>query len=673
MKKRLLSAILILILCISAVPFAHALQSPDFGISERKVTNNPVSGLKSASVTDKYYFDSSMHTPSQNQKSTSACWAFVQNELIAANVSKKTGIKGADLNFSEQTMKFETSYLGDYEWGYYRQPNDGGNEFISTAYLARKGSVYEKDEPFDESETRTADPDTLERHGYLKNTFMYSYGVYDPDSPALSPERKQQMADDKAAAIQKTKELVLEYGAVGTGMYYEATSTYENSLKTTYNYTGNSLNSNHSVTIVGWDDECPAESFTKVPRDLEGNPLNGAFIVKNSWGNYHNQKKVSYVKVSYYDKHITSQFFVTDYELENDVYDNVYQYDGYGWAQNGYAEDSTVLCITKFNANKLSEKLSGVSTYVTDGGTQLEVMVNVGGDMNDPLAYKTVATQYCEDAGYYFFDFEPIALKHSEYYVAFRHTTGNERTYFPIQNNVSGLIISAENIPDTCYVGTTFDNTQAIERVIRNQNVMLCMKAYTQSTEDTTPPSGRVFYDVPTDKWFSDPVEYCVSHGIFSGMSDTHFEPQTAMTRAMFVKVLSNMSGEELWTSDSPFTDVKQNKWYTEAVSWAYKNGIVSGITETTFAPDQKITREQMCFMLIKFAQYKGITLRKLSVQKNFTDAHLIRPYAKQAVADCQMAGIVNGMTDGSFAPTKSATRAEVSVLLSSLAKNYIY
>ena len=673
MKKRLISAILVLLMAAGAVPTYAKDAYPEFYISERDYDRGPASGLKSASVTDSYYFDRNLHTPAQDQKSTSVCWAFVQNELIAANLSKKTGKSGTEYDFSEQTMKFETSYVTNPEWGYAKSPNGGGNEFMSTAFLAQSGSVYEKDEPFNESEVRTADPDTLTRHGYLKNTFMYEYGVFDPGSALTDTTQKMQMYQDKIDAIAKIKELILEYGAVGASIYYDATPTYENAKKTTYNYTGTALASNHSVTIVGWDDNCPADSFKKTPTDIDGQPINGAFIVKNSWGDYHSGNSEPYVKVSYYDKHITSQLFVTDYELTNDVYDKVYQYDGFGWAQNGLVRESSVLCITKYNADKMSEKLSGVSTYVTNGGTDIEVMVNVSGEKDDKYAYKTVAKQHCEDAGYYFFEFEPMALARSEYFVAIRFTSGEKNTEFAMQNNVPGLITGSMNVLDTCFIGTDFTNLRPIEDVYRNSQPMLCMKAYTQVTEDTTPPSGKNFADVASGRWYTDYIEYCVSHGIFSGVSETHFEPQTAMTRAMFVRVLANLSGEEIQTADSPFTDVERDRWYTDAVSWAYKNGIVSGIDEKTFAPNSSITREQMCFMLTKFADHKGIVLRQTVAQKEFTDKAQISKYAKNAVALCQMSGIINGMTDGSFAPKKSATRAEVSVLLTGLAKNYIY
>ena len=671
MKKRIISAIIILtVLC--SFPLSVKAQSP-YGIAEAGITASSIRGDSTRELPAYYnaYREDYMLEwymagleGKQNQLSTSACWAFVQNELLCANLAKKTG---KIYDFSEETMKFETSYLTDEKWGYYRTPNEGGNEIISTAFLARTGSVLESDEPFTELSERTVDPSKLDRYGYLDHTLFFECVPYDPDRYGLPHAEIITMQAQKREAIQKIKELVTDYGAVGAGVYYEGTTTYEDKNKECYNYTGIAGNPNHSVTIIGWDDNYSADKFKKKP---EGD---GAFIVKNSWGKYHNGGKTGYFYVSYYDKFITSQFFVTDYEMENEIYDNVYQYDGYGWAQNGYVRGQEALCVSTFHANKLSEKLSAVSTYVTEGGQTVEILVNVSGDINDASAYKTVSKKTYDNAGYYLIDFEPIPLESSEYYVAVKITGQSELTYFAMQGKIGNFIPNAQNTPNTCFIGTDFTNLTPIERIYRNNEAMHCIKAFTQSEPDETEPSGKVFFDVRKGKWYYDEIEYCVSHGLFSGMSKNFFEPDTAMSRAMFITVLANLSGEKIEKGTHPFSDVKSGKWYTDEIAWGYKNGIVSGITKTTFEPDTNITREQMCFMLLKFCQYKGIKLRESVAEKTFTDSSFIRTYAKDAVKLCQRAGIISGMTDGSFAPRKNATRAEVAVLVTGLAKNYIY
>jgi len=656
MKKRIISALLLICIVFSCIQVSAAAET-----AEVREFPSYYNSYRDDCLIDWY---NQGFEGKQDQLSTSACWAFVQNELIVASLARKTGVI---YDFSEETMKFETSYLTNEKWGYYRTPNEGGNEFISTAYLARTGSVLESDEPFTESEIRTADPDTLARHGYLDSTLFFQNEPYNPNDKSLSYAELLLQKENKQKQILKVKELITDYGAVGTGLFYEATQYYENPQKTCYNYTGTAGKPNHSVTIIGWDDNYSADNFKRTPE------ANGAFLVKNSWGSYHSEGRSCYVWVSYYDKFITSQFFATDYEIENNIYDNVYQYDGMGWTQNGLVKNDTVLCISKFNAEKMSEKLSAVSFYTANDGMTAEILVNVSGDMYDKNAYVPVSKEYYETAGYYFVDFEPITLLRSEYYVAVRLTGEGESVEYAIHGRVSNFSDNAVNVPDTCFVGTDFSNITPLEKVYRKGEPMHCIKAFTKSTPDNTLPSGKVFSDVQQNKWYYDEVEYCVSHGIFSGMSKDLFQPDTPMSRAMFITVLANLSGEKIEKSAHPFTDVADGKWYTDEIAWGYKNGIVSGISQTAFEPDTNITREQMCFMMLKFCEYKGILPKEINEQKTFTDADMIRSYAKDAVSVFQRAGIISGMTDGSFAPRNNATRAEVATVITILAKNYIY
>ena len=111
--------------------------------------------------------------------------------------------------------------------------------------------------------------------------------------------------------------------------------------------------------------------------------------------------------------------------------------------------------------------------------------------------------------------------------------------------------------------------------------------------------SAERFTDIESGKWYKEAVDYVVSHELFSGMSDTKFEPNTSMTRAMFVSVLARVDGAVTSKkTKTKFSDVPSGKWYTGAVKWASDNGIVVGMSDTTFEPNTSITREQMCKML---------------------------------------------------------------------------
>lgn len=181
----------------------------------------------------------------------------------------------------------------------------------------------------------------------------------------------------------------------------------------------------------------------------------------------------------------------------------------------------------------------------------------------------------------------------------------------------------------------------------------------------------KKFTDVG-DKWYTEYVNYAVNYGLFNGTSDNTFAPNSAMNRAMFVQVLANLAGAKTdRMAKTQFDDVVSNKWYTGAVKWAADNGIVTGTGKKTFEPMKNITREQMCTMLVRFANYMNLPLEKINDKEYFSDDSKISNYAIESVYECQMAGLVNGMGDGKFAPKETATRAQVSKILSVFHDDY--
>ncbi|MBR4880771.1 MAG: S-layer homology domain-containing protein, partial [Clostridia bacterium] len=152
------------------------------------------------------------------------------------------------------------------------------------------------------------------------------------------------------------------------------------------------------------------------------------------------------------------------------------------------------------------------------------------------------------------------------------------------------------------------------------------------------------FTDVKSSHWYYDAVRICNENDIFNGTADDKYSPSVKMTRAMLVKALANMDGyTEEFKGTTPFTDVKSSHWFASAVEWAYTNGITSGKTDTTFAPNENITREQLAAMLYRYAEYKGMTIENSKSIKDFPDAGKVASYA---VANFEWAygnGIING------------------------------
>ena len=101
------------------------------------------------------------------------------------------------------------------------------------------------------------------------------------------------------------------------------------------------------------------------------------------------------------------------------------------------------------------------------------------------------------------------------------------------------------------------------------------------------------------------------------------------MTRAMLVTVLYNLENPEKTDAQNTFSDVKNGEWYTNAVIWAKENGIVNGISETEFAPNKKITREQLVTVMYRYAKLKRTNMNSLSELSDFTDSDEIYDYAR--------------------------------------------
>lgn len=178
------------------------------------------------------------------------------------------------------------------------------------------------------------------------------------------------------------------------------------------------------------------------------------------------------------------------------------------------------------------------------------------------------------------------------------------------------------------------------------------------------------FTDVPVNAWFAPFVYDLADQGIISGMTKTTFVPNGLITRAQFAKILAAASGENIsaYAGKTSFSDVSSSAWYASYVQWAYEKGIVKGISDTSFAPEANITREQMAAMIFRYAAYKKVTLPQTNAKLTFKDDKAIGNWAKSDVYAMQQAGIINGYADGSgyiFKPKGNATRAEAATMVS--------
>ncbi len=175
-----------------------------------------------------------------------------------------------------------------------------------------------------------------------------------------------------------------------------------------------------------------------------------------------------------------------------------------------------------------------------------------------------------------------------------------------------------------------------------------------------------VFKDVTVEAWwYYEAVKYAYYENIFKGVSENEFGPNLKMTRAMFVTVLHRMEG----TPDSSgvsnkFSDVPANAWYGDAVKWANREGLVYGTSQTEFAPDEPISREQLATMMYRYAEYCSLDTSGRASPADIVDWNDVSDYAKQAILWTVNEKIIEGRSTKQIVPKDSAKRSEVATII---------
>ena len=168
-----------------------------------------------------------------------------------------------------------------------------------------------------------------------------------------------------------------------------------------------------------------------------------------------------------------------------------------------------------------------------------------------------------------------------------------------------------------------------------------------------TEPETPVFTDVPTSAYYYDAVLWAVENGVTEGTSATTFSPDMSCTRAQMVTFLWRAAGSPKATGSNPFTDVQAGSYYYDAVLWAVEQGITSGTSATTFAPDATCTRAQTVTFLYRAAGSPAVS------GGSFSDVSADAYYA-DAVAWAVSEGVTVGTSDTTFSPDVNCTRAQI-------------
>ncbi len=167
------------------------------------------------------------------------------------------------------------------------------------------------------------------------------------------------------------------------------------------------------------------------------------------------------------------------------------------------------------------------------------------------------------------------------------------------------------------------------------------------------------FEDVVESAWYYEGVKFMYANGLMNGVSKTEFDPMGNVTRAMMVTVLWRAAGCPKAEAAATFTDVAADAWYAEAVAWAQEEGIVLGITETEFAPERNVTREQIATIL-----WRACGEEEVEIELTFTDADTISAWAQDAMNWAVANGIFKGDSKGNLNPVATATRAELAAIM---------
>lgn len=190
---------------------------------------------------------------------------------------------------------------------------------------------------------------------------------------------------------------------------------------------------------------------------------------------------------------------------------------------------------------------------------------------------------------------------------------------------------------------------------------------FTAGTQDSALP----FTDTDKNSWFYESVKYVYNKHLMEGTSANTFAPSLTTNRSMLVTILWRLDGKPQSNAKIQFTDVAQDTWYTDPVRWAADHGIVKGLSDTLFAPNNTITREQLAAIFYRYAEQKNYNVTSKGDLSIFTDGKKTSSYAVPAMEWAVGSGLLSGKGGNVLDPTGTATRAEIAAILMRFDKLY--
>ncbi|MBP1910712.1 lectin like domain-containing protein [Methanolobus bombayensis] len=400
-------------------------------------------------------------TAVRNQGQAGSCWAHSATASLESYLLHK---KSETWDFSENNLKNVLS--SSYPDGFDRSHADGGFDLYPAAYYTRwSGPVRESDDPYDDSSG--VSPDNLPDAKHVQEILILP-GFEGNDT--------------------LYKSMLMNYGAISVAMWYG--NSYFDSNNNSYYYNGSVRYANHAITLVGWDDDYAASNFT--PKA----PGNGAFIIKNSWGD--NWGEDGYFYISYYDtvmgndegmdgigtRPYLGNFMYTAEDFNN--YDHIYQYDTLGWAACAGYNNSTVYGANVFTASS-NETLEAVSFYTVDSNSLYNISIYLNpesGPVNSSGPF-FVQNGTIPIAGYHTIDLDTnVSLSDGQNFsVVVKFTTPNYDYPVAIEYPIDDYS-NAHADPGQSYMSPDGNEWEDISESEKN----ICIKAFT--TEERGPESS---------------------------------------------------------------------------------------------------------------------------------------------------------------------------------------
>ena len=222
---------------------------------------------------------------------------------------------------------------------------------------------------------------------------------------------------------------------------------------------------------------------------------------------------------------------------------------------------------------------------------------------------------------------------------------------------------------DTCRVLVLSDDGAA-ERtsgqcIKKNDALFVRVETTHLSTFVVMRDAALPFTDVADTAWYADAVQYVYENGLMTGVSESEFAPDGTATRGQIVTILWRLAGSPVVNYAMRYADADEGAWYGEAVRWAASTGVVTGYSESSFGPNDAITREQLAAILYRYVKTQGQGFTGMwYFPLRYDDAASISSWADEAMHWCVMKGLLNGTSETALSPRATATRAQLAAIL---------